>query len=261
MKLRLIRHATLVLEYAGKKILVDPMLAPKGTYAALRARGRRARNPLVDLPCALEELDAPDVLVVTHLHFDHLDKTAAGRLARDVPLVCQTGDDVWLREYGFLRINGLHKLPVSVQGVRFTRTDGKHGRLLAGRMAGYVSGFILSAPGEPVLYLTGDTVWCKETAEAVKKHRPDVIVVNSGGARLLIGGAITMDSGDVIKTCRAAPGARIVAVHMEAVNHCRLTRSALKEQLKKAGLADRVLIPADGETLSFDAALGAREPH
>lgn len=29
-KLQLVRNATLVIDYAGKKILIDPMLSPKG---------------------------------------------------------------------------------------------------------------------------------------------------------------------------------------------------------------------------------------
>jgi hypothetical protein len=38
-------------------------------------------------------------------------------------------------------------------------------------------------------------------------------------------------------------------VHMEATNHCLLTRDELAEELQREGLAERVEIPADGETL------------
>jgi hypothetical protein len=40
-----------------------------------------------------------------------------------------------------------------------------------------------------------------------------------------------------------------VAVHMEAINHCLLTRDELREKLQSEGLLGRVEIPADGETL------------
>jgi hypothetical protein len=36
---------------------------------------------------------------------------------------------------------------------------------------------------------------------------------------------------------------------MEAINHCLLTRDELRGELKREGLAQRVEIPADGETL------------
>lgn len=43
----------------------------------------------------------------------------------------------------------------------------------------------------------------------------------------------------------------MIANHMEALNHCAVTRTILKEAIDKNGLSDKVLIPADGETLEF----------
>jgi len=54
-----------------------------------------------------------------------------------------------------------------------------------------------------------------------------VIVVNAGGARFLEGDPITMMPQDVIHVCKAAPHAQVIAVHMEAINHCLLTRGEL----------------------------------
>jgi hypothetical protein len=58
-----------------------------------------------------------------------------------------------------------------------------------------------------------------------------------------------MEADDVIAVCSAAPAARVVAVHMEAINHCLELRSDLAERLQAAGLAERVAIPADGEVV------------
>ena len=80
-------------------------------------------------------------------------------------------------------------------------------------------------------------------------HRPDIVIVNAGAAQFLEGGPITMDVDDVAQVCRAVPKARVIAVHMEAINHCVLTRRALADGVQKAGVGDRVLIPADGEEL------------
>jgi hypothetical protein len=73
--------------------------------------------------------------------------------------------------------------------------------------------------------------------------------VNAGAARFLEGDPITMTAEDVARVCRAAPEARVIATHMEAINHCLLTRAELAEALAEQGLADRVEIPADGENL------------
>jgi L-ascorbate metabolism protein UlaG (beta-lactamase superfamily) len=116
---------------------------------------------------------------------------------------------------------------------------------------GPVSGFVLGAPGDPVLYVAGDTIWCDEVEDALAEHAPHVVVVNSGAAQFLEGDPITMDAGDVIETARAAPRATIVAVHLEALNHCPLRRDELRAAVDAAGVGSRVLIPADGETLRF----------
>ncbi|MNT60177.1 Beta-lactamase superfamily domain protein [compost metagenome] len=116
---------------------------------------------------------------------------------------------------------------------------------------GTVSGFVIEAPGAPSVYLAGDTIWCPEVAQTIERHQPEVVVVNAGAAQFEFGGPITMTATDVAAVCRAAPKAHVVAVHMDAINHCRLTRQALRAHLDQEGLSERVLIPADGETLEF----------
>ena len=56
-----------------------------------------------------------------------------------------------------------------------------------------------------------------------------------------------MTGGDVIETARFAPDGRVVAVHMEAINHCLLTRVDLRADLEAEGLGGRVLVPEDGQ--------------
>ncbi len=116
---------------------------------------------------------------------------------------------------------------------------------------GTVSGFVLRAPGEPSLYLAGDTIWCPEVEAALQTFRPDVVVLNAGAAQFLTGDPITMTADDVVQVCRALPTARVIAVHMETINHCLLTRADLRERLAQEGLAQQVQVPADGELIEL----------
>ncbi|SUE07332.1 Uncharacterised protein [Pantoea agglomerans] len=51
MKLTQIRNATLLLDYAGKKFLIDPMLAEKEAWPGFAGNARpHLRNPMVELP-------------------------------------------------------------------------------------------------------------------------------------------------------------------------------------------------------------------
>ncbi len=109
-----------------------------------------------------------------------------------------------------------------------------------------VSGFVLRDAGQPVLYIAGDTVYCDDVTAALDEHKPDVVVVNAGGARFVEGDPITMNADDVVAVARHAPDAIVVAVHLEAINHCLETRSDLHQRMHREGLRDRVAIPEDG---------------
>lgn len=252
MQLQLVRHATLILTYGGKRILVDPMLGDPGAMAAVPVSANRRRNPLVSLPASpAEVVSGVDSCLVTHLHFDHWDATAAEALPKLLPLFCQPGDERRLKAKGFKQVRPVHQ-PAEFDGIALTRTDGRHGRGLIGRAMGKVSGFVLQAPGEPTLYIAGDTVWCRDVDEALHRHRPEVTVVNAGGACFAAGDPITMNAADIAQVCREAPGTKVVAVHMDAINHCHVTREALRATLAGLGLQHRVAIPEDGETITFE---------
>src|SRR4051795_10139273 len=99
MRLRLIRPATLLLELAGRRLLVDPMLDPAGARPPVANTANDRRNPLVALP---EPADAiarqAEAVLVSHLHADHLDETAVRLLAGDRPVLGQPEDERALRE-------------------------------------------------------------------------------------------------------------------------------------------------------------------
>ncbi|NJJ39818.1 MBL fold metallo-hydrolase [Paenibacillus apii] len=250
MKLQLIRHATLWLEYGGLTFLIDPMLGEQGAYPPIINSGNERRNPLVGLPGSVDEWLRPDAVVVTHLHNDHWDPAAASLLPKDVPLFCQKQDRKTLESQGFTAAVPVEQ-EAEFQGVRIIRSGGRHGTGIIGRKMGPVSGFVFRASGEPVLYIAGDTIWCDEVREVLDWHRPVVAVVNAGEARFAAGCPITMGGQDIAALRGHAPGMQVVAVHMDAINHCLLTRDKLREGLEKEGEPGSVLIPADGEQLYF----------
>jgi L-ascorbate metabolism protein UlaG (beta-lactamase superfamily) len=197
---------------------------------------------------AARVLDGVEACLVTHTHSDHWDAAATTLVPKETAILIQPPDFRKFADWGFPAA-----LPVADTmawtDIRISRTGGQHGRGAVGERLAPVSGFVLSASGQPTLYIAGDTVWCPQVAAAIESHRPDIIIVNAGAAQFLEGGVITMDVDDVVEVCRAAPRARVIAVHMEAINHCVLTRSALGAGLDKAAVKTPVLIPADGEEL------------
>lgn len=247
MRLRLIRHATLILECGGHSLIVDPMLDDAGARPAIQNSPNPRNNPLVGLPMPAEELiQGVEAVFVTHTHSDHWDGTAARNLPKNIPLFGQIEDEEKFWSQGFARVQSVTS-SVKWNGIEITRTGGQHGRGEISKAMAPVSGFVLRTSGEPTLYIAGDTIWCDEVETAIREHKPAVVVVNAGAAQFLEGDPITMTADDVITTCKAAPGAKVVAVHMESINHCLLTRDDLAFQLEAARVSNQVTIPPDGE--------------
>ena len=209
MRIRLVRHATLILDYAGHTILVDPMLDEAGARPPIQDSPNPRNNPLVPLPVSAEEVVRNvEVVLVTHTHSDHWDSTAAKLLPKNVPLFGQPEDEAKFRSQGFTAVTPISKSAIW-NGINITRTGGQHGTGEIGRAMAPVSGFVLKAQGEPALYIAGDTIWCSEVEEALRQFHPKVAILNAGAAQFLQGGPITMAADDVITVAAARPTRRL----------------------------------------------------
>jgi L-ascorbate metabolism protein UlaG (beta-lactamase superfamily) len=237
VRLTLVRNATVLLEIARKRILVDPMLDDVGARPPIEGTANPVANPTAPLPFPAEQVVAGlDGVIVTHRHRDHLDATAEALLPRYVPVFCQPEDEAALRQLG-LDARAVDD-ELAWDGIRITRTPARHGSGRLAELLAPVSGFVLDD-----LYLAGDTVWYEGVEETIARHRPRVAVVNAGGAEFSEGGLIVMGADDVREVAARVP--TVVAVHLEALNHCFLTRAELRANLPE------VLVPNDGETLEL----------
>lgn len=258
MQLTQIRNATLKLDYAGVRFLIDPMLADKEAWPGFPGTARsHLRNPLVALPVSVDTLLDVDVIIVTHTHQDHWDEAAQQLIPKDKVIYTQNESDASLiRSQGFTAVSVLADTNV-IAGVNVVKTDGQHGSDEAyaipevAERLGDACGLVFSAEGEKTLYIAGDTIWVPPYVSSLKKYAPDVVVLNIGCATVDGIGAIIMGKEDALRTLEILPAATLVASHMEAVNHCLLSRAELRAYTAENGLQQKVWVPEDGETLSL----------
>ena len=254
-----IRNATIKITYADTTFLIDPMFAPKGFYEGFPDTHRsQLRNPLVDLPIKPETiLEGVDAVIITHTHLDHWDDLAQKTIPKTIPVFVQNkNDQKMIQSQGFKDVRILDKS--NFEGITLTKTGGQHGTdamyaiPALNNALGEAMGIVFEAQGHETIYVAGDTIWRPEVDQAIQSFRPDVIVLNTGNA--LVNGfkeSIIMGKEDTYRATQQAPNAKIIAVHMDAINHMSLTREQLAEYVQTKGIQDKVLIPRDGETLFF----------
>jgi L-ascorbate metabolism protein UlaG (beta-lactamase superfamily) len=94
--LQFVGHSTVRVELAGRTVLTDPLLGR-------RIGPLRRVVPLPD-PAAWAGVD---VVLISHLHNDHLHLPSLGVLGRDVRIVVPRGAGRWMRRLGFRRVDEL----------------------------------------------------------------------------------------------------------------------------------------------------------
>ncbi|MFC4479029.1 MBL fold metallo-hydrolase [Flavobacterium chungangensis] len=248
---QLVRNATLLIEYGGKKILVDPMLSPKG---AIDSWAGIQRNPTIELKMPVEDIIKDvDLVIVTHTHEDHFDEIASKTLNKSLELMIQPADKEFFQKEGFTNASIIDDNKLW-NGITIYRLDGQHGTGKVLEMMGKTSGFILKAQNQPTVYIVGDAIWTDNIKKNIQKFKPEYIIVNSGGA--LIKGfenfPIIMNEDQTMNLLRESGKAKVIAVHMDALDHCRTTRSSLSKKADEFKIGkDKLIIPQDTEVVTL----------
>jgi L-ascorbate metabolism protein UlaG (beta-lactamase superfamily) len=93
-RLTWVGHATVLLELGGMRLLTDPLLRTR--LGHLRRHGARPD------PAVTEGIDA---VLISHVHFDHLDMRSLRSVARGARVVAPQGAGRLLRRIGFTRVD------------------------------------------------------------------------------------------------------------------------------------------------------------
>lgn len=259
-----IRNATSKFTSGDTTFLIDPMLAEVGAYEGFPGTYRSwLRNPLTPLPMPVNDLLADvDAVILTHLHLDHWDDAAQKAIPKDIPLYVQNDEDAkTVRGQGFTNVRVM-KQSDEFGGVKIERTKTRHGTdaMYAtpplAKLLGDVMGLVFITPDGKKTWFAADTIWFKGVDDTLATHNPDVIVLNAGGAALTgeqfkDDPDIIMGKEDVLKMTRKMPNSKVVAVHMDSINHMTVDRKDLSEYLRQNGARGNVMIPFDGEKITF----------
>ncbi|MCU4316660.1 MBL fold metallo-hydrolase [Acinetobacter bereziniae] len=263
MKIHHIRSATFVIESNNYFLLIDPMLSEKGELPAFSFfRFKAKRNPLVDLSANTPELlKKVTHCLITHSqtfnirafqHTDHLDKKGEVFLLKnEIPVYTFKNDVGYLEKIGLKVKLGLDNWQsCEFLGGKLTAIPARHGHGWISKIMANGCGFYLELPGEPSIYICGDTVLTDDVKKALLHFQPDITVVPAGQAQMDVGQPILMSKMEIKEIIKLSPKF-IVANHLEALNHCPIKRADIKKLANELDSKNRIFVPNDGETLEF----------
>lgn len=174
-------HSTLLVEIDGVRILTDPVWSTR--VSPLPFAGPKRFHPV---PVPLSALPSLDVVLISHDHYDHLDRHTIRALARtDVPFITSLGVGAHLERWGIApeRITELDWWEkADVRGVTITAAPAQHfsGRGIKDRNSTLWSSMHLQGAGHS-FFFGADSGLTPEFTEIGRRLGPfDVVALEIG---------------------------------------------------------------------------------
>ena len=173
-------HSTLLMRIGGQTVITDPVFG--NTVSPVPVMMHRFQPPVVPLA----DVPTPDVVLISHSHYDHLEKASVQELAaRGSRFVVSLGLGVLLRKWGVPpdKITELDWWQsTEIHGIRYTALPARHdsGRSLTDHNKSLWSGFVIEHSGEK-FYYHGDSAQGKHFDEIAKKFNGfDIAFIENG---------------------------------------------------------------------------------
>lgn len=260
-----IGHSTVLLQLDGLNVLTDPMFSQRASPVQW-AGPRRVMDPAL----AIHELPPIDVVLLSHSHYDHLDRISVEQLARahkDAAWIVPLELGKTIQRWGARQVVELDWWQdAEVEGMRVTATPARHfsARTPFDRNETLWCGYALEHRGWRA-YFAGDTAYHPLFGDIGDRCGPFDFVMMPVGAydpRWFMH-VVHMDPDeavrayqDIIKTSRSSALPVMLGIHWGTF---RLTDEAMdepptrtRERWRAAGLDDeRLWIARFGETRRF----------
>ncbi len=177
-----IGHASMLVQAGGLNVLTDPVFSDRASPVQF-AGPQRAQAPGL----ALAELPPIDVVLISHNHYDHLDKntvqTLSSRALNATVFIVPLGIKPWMEALGIRNVVELDWWQShTVKGVEFHFTPVQHwsARGVADRLQTLWGGWAVLGP-DLHWYFSGDTGYSKDFADTRQRFASRQTAALGGG--------------------------------------------------------------------------------
>jgi L-ascorbate metabolism protein UlaG (beta-lactamase superfamily) len=172
-----IGHATVLIRIGNKTILTDPVMGNRvGVGLGLITGGP---HRLLAPALSVKQLPPIDLILISHAHYDHLDRPTLCRLPKETPVITAHHTLDLIRDLGFRRIAELQwGESIDVDTLRITAREVRHwgARTFYDQHRGF-NAYLIESPAHRVLY-GGDSAYQENFKNL---DRIDLAILGIGG--------------------------------------------------------------------------------
>ncbi len=243
-----IKHAGVLIKDLDVHILVDPIFWSVSRFI----------KDFTPLAFDVTKLPAPDHILVTHGHYDHLDVPTLSSFAEETHVITPLGyDDL----FGSLGMNRRTRLDwfdsFEEDGREITLLPCDHWTMrnpLVGPNRSLWGSYLIKTAAGPTIYVSGDTAYFRGFPEIGKEFPIDLAIINLGAyePRWMMA-AHHMNPGEAVKAFKELGAEKLMVVHWGTFRlgdePVYLPPIELQRELEKEGLLSRFVPLEHGRTL------------
>ena len=248
VRVTFVAHATVVVEDDGHAAVFDPNFSKRLAYVFSKRKAPMPRPP--------ETLPRPDIVLVSHDHFDHLDAPSLKRYDKHTPVVIPRNLRPVVNLMGRRDVRGLSWWEGQrVGGFEVNAVPAFHftGRPPWFFLRDAYQGYVLQ--GSKTIYFAGDTGLRNQFAEIGERFDIDLAILPIGAYHPPSFRYHHLSPEDALEAMRRLKAKHLLPVHYGAFDLSWEPFTEPPERMarvaKEAGLEDRVHVVAPGTTIEI----------
>lgn len=252
LSITFINHASVMIKALDKYILVDPIFF--GLF--------RFFNDFSPLASDIKEIPLPDHVLITHGHYDHLDKPSLASLGKETHVITPMGYNDIFNDLGMKRRTQLDWFDTYKDGkLEITLLPCNHWTMrnpLVGPNRSLWGSFLVKTTSGPTIFISGDTAYFDGFREIGEEFSIDLAIFNLGAYEPRWFMATShINPRETVRAFRELQARHLLIVHWGTFRlgdePVHFPPNDLRRELEEQGLLDRLVGIKHGQTLFYDS--------